>query len=258
MSARRPVIGISGAIESVRWGVWEAVCDISPRPYALAVQHAGGLALVLAADDAVVESPDELLDLLDGLILAGGADIDPATYGARPHPQTGQTWAQRDRFELALGTRALERDLPLLGICRGMQMLNVICGGTLDQHLPDTLGHEAHRHTPGSYCDHTVRLQPGSLAARAAGAQRSAVRSHHHQGIATLGQDLTPTGHAHHDNLIEAIELPAHRFALGVLWHPEEDQQNHIINAFVQEARQRRGAGELPMAPTPPRRGGHG
>jgi putative glutamine amidotransferase len=244
----RPVIGICASLEEVRWGPWEALCDISPRTYSLAVQRAGGLALVLPPDDTVAEGPDELLDLLDGLILAGGADVDPASYGARPHPETAGAREDRDRFEIALGTRALERDLPLLGICRGMQMLNVIEGGTLDQHLPDRVGHENHRHTPGQFSDHEVRLEPGSLAARAVGAERSAVRSHHHQGVDELGENLVVSGRSADDDLIEAIERPDRRFAVGVLWHPEQDEQSRVIAALVEEARQRGGGRELPMA----------
>ncbi len=260
MSARRPVIGICSAIETVRWGAWETTCNISPRTYALSVQRAGGLALLLPADDGVLENPDELLDLLDGLMLAGGADVDPGTYGARAHPETSGTWEERDRFELALGTRALERDMPLLGICRGMQMLNVIQGGTLEQHLPERVGHENHRHTPGTFSDHRVALDPGSVAARVVGAETSAVRSHHHQGVEELGEGLVVSGRAEGDDVIEAIELPGKRLAVGVLWHPEEDEASKVIGALVEEARQG-GTRELPMAgggPPQAHRGGHG
>jgi putative glutamine amidotransferase len=237
--AGRPVIGICSAVESVRWGPWDAVCDLTPRTYSLAVQRAGGIALLLPADDAVAEAPDEMLDLLDGLILGGGADVDPAAYGARPHPETGGTWPERDRFELALGHRALERDLPLLGVCRGMQMLNVAAGGTLDQHLPERLGHEEHRHTPGVFADHAVRLASGSLAASAVGAEKSAVKSHHHQGVDELGEGVEATGWSERDELVEAIELPGRSFALGVLWHPEVDEGSRVIGALVEEARGR-------------------
>lgn len=258
MSNERPVIGICTSIESAHWGAWEMLSNISPRTYSLAVQRAGGLALLLPPDDAVAESPDEVLDLLDGLVLAGGSDIDPATYGASPHPQTAGAREDRDRFELALGTRALERDLPLLGICRGMQMLNVIQGGTVEQHLPDRIGNEDHRHTPGVFADHTVELTAGSLAARVVGNDVSAVRSHHHQGVAELGEDLIVTGRSAGDDVIEAIERPDRRFALGVLWHPEEDEQSGVIGGFVEEARNRVVGRELPMAGAPPTHGRHG
>jgi putative glutamine amidotransferase len=234
----RPVIGICAAIESARWAAWELEVNLSPRTYSLAVQRAGGLALILPPDDLVAESPDELLDMLDGLILAGGSDIDPASYGAKPHPETRGTRPERDRFELALGTRALERDMPVLGICRGMEMLNVIQGGTLDQHL----GLELHRHTPGTYADHGVRLEAGSLAARVVGDERTEVKSAHHQGLDELGEGVIASGYAD-DGIVEAIELPERSFAVGVLWHPEEDERSRVVGALVEEARSRAGAG---------------
>jgi putative glutamine amidotransferase len=230
----RPVIGICSAIESARWAAWEVEVNLSPRTYSLAVQRAGGLALILPPDDAVAENPDELLDLLDGLILAGGSDVDPGTYGAKPDPETKGTRPERDRFELALGTRALERDMPLLGICRGMEMINVIQGGTLNQHL----GLELHRHTPGVFTDHRVDLQPGSLAARVVGSDATEVKSAHHQGVEELGEGVVVTGHAD-DGVAEAIELPDKSFAVGVLWHPEEDERSRVIGALVNEARDR-------------------
>jgi putative glutamine amidotransferase len=165
--------------------------------------------------------------------------VDPGTYGARPHEATHGSWPERDRFELALGHRALERDMPLLGICRGMQMLNVAAGGTLEQHLPERVGHEHHRHTPGAFSDHTVRLADGSLAAAVVGDGVSAVKSHHHQGVDELGEGVSVSGWAEDDDVIEAIELPSKRFALGVLWHPEEDERSRVIAALVEEARER-------------------
>jgi putative glutamine amidotransferase len=232
---RRPVIGICAAIESAQWAAWEVVVNLSPRAYSLAVQRAGGLALILPPDDVVAESPDELLDMIDALILAGGSDIDPASYGAKPHPETRGTRPERDRFELALGTRALERDMPVLGICRGMEMLNVIQGGTLNQHLADL---ELHRHTPGVFTDHRVRLEPGSLAERVVGAERTEVKSAHHQGLEELGEGVVTSGYAD-DGVVEAIELPGRSFAVGVLWHPEEDERSRVVGSFVDEARDR-------------------
>jgi putative glutamine amidotransferase len=234
----RPVIGICAAIESARWAAWEVIVNLSPRAYSLAVQRAGGIALILPPDDVVAESPDELLDMIDALILAGGSDVDPASYGAKPHPETHGTRPERDRFEIALGTRALERDMPVLGICRGMQMLNVIQGGTLNQHL----GSELHRHTPGAFTDHGVRLDSGSLAARVVGSERTEVKSAHHQGVEELGDGVVASGHAD-DELVEAIELPDKTFAVGVLWHPEEDEQSRVVGSLVNEARDRMKAG---------------
>jgi putative glutamine amidotransferase len=228
------VIGICAAIESAQWAAWEVMVNLSPRTYSLAVQRAGGIALILPPDDVVAESPDELLDMLDGLILAGGSDIDPASYGAQPGPETRGTRPERDRFEIALGTRALERDIPLLGVCRGMEMLNVIQGGTLDQHL----GLELHRHTPGVFTDHAVRLESGSLAARVVGDERTEVKSAHHQGVDELGEGVVVSGHAD-DGIVEAIELPEKSFAVGVLWHPEEDEESRVIGSLVSEARDR-------------------
>ena len=236
MSAR-PVIGICNAVEVAHWRAWEVVCNLSPRSYTDSVQDAGGVAVLLPPDDVAAENPDELLDLVDGLVLAGGADIDPATYGAKPHPETGGSWPDRDRFELALAHRALERDIPLLGICRGMQVMNVAAGGTLHQHLPEVVGHDEHRHTPGVFSDHDVRLAEGSLAARATGEHLHATKSHHHQGVDDLGEGFVVTGWSEIDDLPEAIERPERRFALGVQWHPEADETSRLIASLVEEAR---------------------
>ena len=183
----------------------------------------GGLAVLLPPDPAVTDDPDLLLDRVDALLLAGGAD-----YGDVP---------ERDAFEIALALRAMERDLPLLGVCRGMQLMNVARGGTLLQHVPDVVGHEDHRAVPGAFGDHDVRLVSGSLAARAAGATLHATKSHHHQGVDRIGAGLEVTGWASVDDLPEALEDPSRRFALGVQWHPEADPAAAEIAALVEEAR---------------------
>jgi putative glutamine amidotransferase len=233
----RPIIGICAALERVKWGPWDETVAMMPASYIRAVQAAGGLPVLLPPDDAAAEDPDELLDRVDALLLAGGVDVDPASYGAPTHPEVTRTVPERDRFELALAHRALERELPLLGICRGLQTLNVARGGTLLQHVPDVVGHDEHRHTLGQFADHAVELEAGSLAARAAGAERLAVKSHHHQGIEELGEGLEVTGWSVPDQLAEAVEDPDRRFVLGVLWHPEEDESSRLIAALVDEAR---------------------
>jgi putative glutamine amidotransferase len=235
-----PVIGICAAVERVSWGVWDGYeVTLTPRGYVRCVQRAGGIAIVLPPDEAAVSDPGVLLDRVDALMLAGGADIDPAAYGAEPHPETKGTWPDRDRFELALARRALERDIPLLGICRGMQLLNVALGGTLLQHLPEMTGSEAHRTIGGTFSEHHVRLDPDSLACAAAGVEGFVVWSHHHQGVDQVGEGLKVTGWSLEDGLPEAIELPGKRFALGVIWHPEEDENSRVIEALVEAAAQR-------------------
>jgi putative glutamine amidotransferase len=229
----RPVIGVCAAIEQARWGPWDEVATLLPRSYSDAVQRAGGLPILLAPDPVTAESPDEVLERLDALILAGGADIDPGAYGAEPHPEIRRPSPERDRFELALTGRALERGMPMLGICRGMQALNVARGGTLVQHLPQELGDDRHQPEPGTFTEHEVRLEPGSLAARAAGAERISVKTHHHQGVAELGEGLVATGWSEPDGIVEAIELAGRGFALGALWHPEEDPEDGLIPSLV-------------------------
>jgi putative glutamine amidotransferase len=220
--SRRPVIGLCAAVERARWTVWDDEAVLLPRGYATAVQRAGGLALLLPPDPSI-EDPSEWIELLDGLILAGGAD-----YGENP---------ERDAFEIALGLAALDADLPLLGVCRGMQLMNLARGGTLIEHLPDVLGHEDHRRVPGAFGDHDVHLVEGSLAARAAGELTHATKSHHHQGVDQIGEGLEVTGWATVDELPEALEDPSRRFALGVQWHPEADAEAREIAALVEAAR---------------------
>ena len=237
----RPVIGICTPLERAKWGAWNLDAFLLPRNYVDAVHRAGAMALLLAPDPALVEDPDEILDRLDGLMLAGGADVDPQTYGATPHPLTIGSVPERDVFEVALVRRALERDLPVLGICRGMQVMNIACGGTLHQHLPELLGHEEHRRVLGSFdgADHDVRLKPGSLAARAAGEELHGTKSHHHQGVDRVGDGLEVTGWAVLDELPEALEVPDNNFALGVQWHPEADETSRLIATLVEHAAQR-------------------
>jgi len=222
-------------LERARWGAWDLPAYLLPRSYVDAVQRAGAMALLLAPDPTLTEDPDEVLDRIDGLMLAGGSDIEPAAYGADAHAETIGSVPERDAFELSLVRRTLQRDLPLLAICRGMQVMNIAYGGTLHQHLPELLRHHEHRRVLGSFdgADHDVRLTPGSLAARAAGEDVHAAKSHHHQGVDRVGEGLVVTGWSQIDDLPEALEVPGNRFALGVQWHPEADETSRLIGALV-------------------------
>jgi putative glutamine amidotransferase len=239
MRDTRPAIGICTSLTEAVWGVWSQRAALLPYAYVAAVQRAGAIAVLIPPDPALVDEPDQMLDRIDGLILAGGNDVGPAFYGAEPHPETIGIVPERDRAELALARRAVERDMPVLGICRGMQLLNVAFGGTLRQHLPEEFGHEEHRRVPGSFdgSDHDVRLKSGSLAALAAGEVLHQTKSHHHQGVGRIGEGFEVTGFATLDELPEAIEAPACRFVLGVQWHPEADEHSPVIAALVDQAR---------------------
>jgi putative glutamine amidotransferase len=233
----RPLIGVCAAVEQASFGVWTLEpAVLLPVAYAESIERAGGMPVLLPPDPTSAENPDELLDRIDALVLGGGADIDPASQGAEPHPETVGTNPARDRFEMALALRAVERGIPLLGVCRGMQIMNVAYGGSLVQHIPDRLGHDRHRPVPGSWAEHEVRIEPGSLAERAAGGERLTVKSHHHQGIDRIPDTLRASAWATDDDSVEAIESADGDFALGVLWHPDEDPADRVIPALVSRA----------------------
>jgi putative glutamine amidotransferase len=233
----RPLIGVCAAVEPASFGVWkDEPAVLLPLSYARAIHGAGGMMAMLPPDRRATEDPDELLERLDALVLGGGADIDPDSQGAEAHTETVGSNPDRDQFEIALARAALDREIPLLGVCRGMQILNVACGGTLNQHIPDRLGHDRHRPVPGSWAEHEVRIRPDSLAARAAGSELLTVKSHHHQGVDAIPDPLTASAWATDDESVEAIESADGGFVLGVLWHPEEDNQDRVIPALVETA----------------------
>jgi putative glutamine amidotransferase len=234
-----PVIGITGYSARATWGAWDAEAVLLPRPYVEAVARAGAAPVVLPPLPKVVTAA---LPRIDALIVAGGPDVEPVHYGERPGPHTQPPNRDRDASEMLLLRQAIDGGMPVLGICRGMQLINVAFGGTLAQHLPEELGHEEHRRTPGSFddADHDVRLRPGSLAARAAGEELHGTKSHHHQGVATVGAGLEVTGHSVLDDLPEALEAPDRRFVLGVQWHPEADERSRVVGALVEQARERK------------------
>jgi putative glutamine amidotransferase len=228
----KPLIGITSYAEEIRWGVWTEEAALIPLSYVRAVERAGGRPLVVPPSE---DGLDETLGVLDGLILSGGGDLDPDLYGAAAHPETDAPRPERDQAELRLLQVALERDMPVLAVCRGSQLFNVARGGDLVQHLPDDLGHERHKHEPGQFSDHGVRLDPASRVGALLG-EHAPVKSHHHQGYGRIGDGLREAAWAD-DGTVEALEDPGKRFAVGVLWHPEEGEDFALFRALVEEAR---------------------
>ncbi|HSJ94668.1 MAG TPA: gamma-glutamyl-gamma-aminobutyrate hydrolase family protein [Gaiellaceae bacterium] len=226
-----PIVGITTYAENAAWGAWNVPTALVPLAYVRAVETAGGRALLVPPSEHAVE---QTLDALDGLVFSGGADLDPAGYDADPHPETNGIRPERDRAELTLMGAALERDMPILAVCRGMEIMNVLRGGDLLQHLPEVVGDEKHKHTPGVFADHDVSVADDSRLARILG-DRAPVKSHHHQGVGRVGDGLVETARAE-DGTIEGLEDPERSFALGVLWHPEEDEDAALFRALVEEA----------------------
>ncbi|WP_406207928.1 gamma-glutamyl-gamma-aminobutyrate hydrolase family protein [Kitasatospora sp. NBC_01560] len=221
----RPLIGITSYQDEAAWAVWHQRAALVPQTYVDAVSAAGGTPVLLPPQPG---GAGRLLDVLDGLVLAGGPDVDPARYGAAADPHTGPPHPARDDWELALLHGALERDLPLLGVCRGMQLLNVALGGTLRQHLPE----RSHRIVPARFVRHRVDVRPGTRAAAVLG-PAAEVSCYHHQAVDRLGTGLHATAHSA-DGTVEALELPGRRFALGVQWHPETDPDDpRLFHALV-------------------------
>jgi putative glutamine amidotransferase len=233
----RPLIGITTYVTPAKWSYWELEAALIPVEYVRAVERAGGRALLVPPSEDGVE---ETLEALDGLLFSGGADLDPGLYDQEPHEETFGIHEERDRAELALLEAALERDMPVLAICRGSQVLNVARGGDLVQHLPEVVGDEKHKHTPGMFADHDVTVEDGTRLASLLG-DRAPVKSHHHQGIGRIGEGLRVAAHAE-DGTVEAVEDPDRRFALGVLWHPEAGEDARLFEELVREAAQYRAA----------------
>ena len=208
-----------------------------PAAYVRAVERAGGRPVLIPPSEDGVE---ETLGAVDGMVFSGGSDLDPELYDEEPHEETFGIVPGRDRAELALLEAALGRDMPVLAVCRGSQVLNVARGGDLVQHLPDVVGDDKHKHTPGAFADHDVTLEPGTRLAELLG-DRAAVKSHHHQGFGRVGDGLRVAAHAE-DGTIEAVEDPSHRFALGVLWHPEAGEDRKLFEELVRAAAEYRAA----------------
>lgn len=234
----RPLIGLTTYAEGARWGAWDAPAALLPFSYARQVAAAGGVPVLLPP----VPGIESAAGRLDGLVLTGGGDIDPAVYGAQPHPRTGRVSAQRDHAELAVLAAALAAGLPVLGICRGLQLLNVARGGTLCQHLAGPPPAACHTPQPGTFGAHPVRIGPGTaLAGILSTGGWLSVPTAHHQAVDRLGDGLVAAAWAQ-DGVIEAVELAAgpggaHPFVMAVQWHPEEDEDLRLFEALVAAAR---------------------
>ncbi|QEV22133.1 gamma-glutamyl-gamma-aminobutyrate hydrolase family protein [Streptomyces alboniger] len=222
------MIGVSTYLESrASWGVWELPAALLPVGYPRQVQAAGGIAAMLPPDDPSYAR--SVVARLDGVVIAGGPDVEPVRYGAEREARTGPPARERDAWELALIEAALASGTPLLGICRGMQLMNVALGGTLVQHL------EGHVELPGVFGTHTVKPVPGTLYESIVPDACTGVPTYHHQAVDRLGRDLAPSAHAE-DGTVEAIELPSPAWALGVQWHPEAGEDTRVMTALVRAA----------------------
>lgn len=223
-----PIIGLTAYDPIATWGAWNAPAALIPTSYLEAVLDAGGVPVVLP----VGSDPHALLTRIDGLILIGGPDVDPAEYGAERHEATQPPRNERDSFESLLAIGAQARGIPLLAICRGVQLLNVTRGGSLIQHLPDVLGSSRHAPAPGQFGDVTVEVDEGSALSAILGAGRHVVQCSHHQSIDRLGSELVVVARSE-DGVIEGVEDPSRPFVLGVQWHPEAGSDRRLFAAIV-------------------------
>ncbi|MCU1677742.1 MAG: gamma-glutamyl-gamma-aminobutyrate hydrolase family protein [Frankiales bacterium] len=222
----RPLIGISTYREQARWGTWDEEAILLPATYADAVASVGGEPVLLPTG----ATSADVVGRLDGLVLAGGADIEPSRYGAGPHPQVTVTRPDRDAAEFLLLDGALAAELPVLAICRGMQLLNVALGGDLVQHLPD-IGADPHDPGAGEYRQHPVRISPDSVIGGLLGDEAIA-HCHHHQAVRRLGEGLIAVAWAG-DGTVEAVEAEAGPFCVGVQWHPEAGEERRLFAALI-------------------------
>jgi putative glutamine amidotransferase len=227
-----PVVGLTTYRQQAAWGVWNTRADLLPTEYAASVEAAGGVPLLLPPV-ALPAAAARVVSRLDALVVTGGADVDPGRYGEEPHPRTAGWQADRDDWELALLTAAAEADLPVLGICRGMQLMAVHAGGTLVQHTPDVVGHETHSPGGDAYGAVAVETEPGSRLARLVG-PRAEVSCHHHQSVASH-PGFTAVARAA-DGTVEAMEATGDRYCLAVQWHPETRVEIGLMAGLVAAA----------------------
>jgi putative glutamine amidotransferase len=233
MTRRVPIVGVTTYRQQASWGPWDRLAAVLPVSYVDTVAAAGGIPVLLPPFERALgeNEASDVVGALDALVLVGGGDIDPGLYGQQPHPATTGVDPGRDASELGLLGAALSADVPVLAICRGMQLLNVYLEGTLAQHVPDVVGHDGHQPARGCFADVEVTTEAGSVVAKIMG-ERATVRCSHHQAIDALGRRLVVTARAV-DGLVEAVEVPGARFVVGVQWHPEEDRDERLFRALL-------------------------
>lgn len=237
-----PIIGLVADRKTVTTGPWiDVLNDAIPHAYVTAVERAGGSPVMIPSVESNLNNIDRILDGIDGLLLPGGSDVDADLYGEEAHGENDHPLRLRDDLEIALTKRAIERTIPVYGVCRGMQVINVALGGTIEQHLGDRLDMTPHRDKVGTFTTHDVTPVSGTRLCEIVGTETFTIPSHHHQAVAELGEGLTPTAWAP-DGVIEALELPGPDFVLGVQWHPEQDLPGggvKLFTAFIEAASHR-------------------
>lgn len=239
-SENRPLIGLTTYLEQAQTGVWDVQAAFLPKVYFEAVTKAGGIAILLPPQSVDATIAAQVLSGLDGLIITGGKDVDPARYGQERHPETDEPRKDRDAWEDALLTAAIDSELPFLGICRGAQLLNVALGGTLHQHIPDVLGTTRYNLGSGNFGENEVEIEASSrLAKTLRGTESLHVKSYHHQAIDELAEGLVITARSD-DGTIQAVELEGVPFGVAVQWHPEQDDDIRLFKGLVEAAREYR------------------
>ncbi len=230
-----PIIGVTTYHQQASWGPWDRVAAVLPASYVDTVAAAGGAPVLLSPSGvgAGEEAAPSVVDALDALVLTGGGDVDPARYGQPPHPETSGVDPERDSSELALLRAALAVDLPVLAVCRGMQLLNVELGGTLVQHVPDVVDSVRHQPARGCFADVDITTEAGSVVAKVVG-ERATVRCSHHQALDHVAPGLVVTARAS-DGIVEAVEMLTAPFVVGVQWHPEEEGDTRLFHALLQK-----------------------
>ena len=240
-AASKPLIGITTYLEQSQTGVWDVPASFLPKVYLDAVTNAGGIAILLPPQPVDADIATRVVDGLDGLIVAGGKDVDPSRYGQAPHPTTDSPRLDRDAWEDALLHAAIKTELPFLGICRGMQVLNVALGGTLHQHLPEVVGDTRFSGADGVFAENEVELSgDGIVPSLLSNTPKLSVQSYHHQGLDTVAPGLTVT--AESDGVVQAVELDGVPFGVAVQWHPEQSPEDlRLFAGLVEAARAHRG-----------------